>query len=80
MKIVWNNALERGTASSVIAKGSPDYALEIGLRWEINYGDGYNWIKKHQILLLICPCCTGKSHLACTLATIENTIQYPDRY
>jgi hypothetical protein len=41
MKIVWNNVLEHGTASSVIAKGSPVYALEIGLRWEINYGDGY---------------------------------------
>jgi hypothetical protein len=45
MKILWNNVLEHGTASSVIAKGSPVYALEIGLRWEINYGDWYNTIK-----------------------------------
>jgi hypothetical protein len=42
MKILWNNVLERGTASSVIAKGSPVYAREIGLRWEINYGDWCN--------------------------------------
>ena len=34
MKILWNNALEHGTASSLIAKGSPVYALEIGLRWD----------------------------------------------
>ncbi|MFT6372858.1 MAG: hypothetical protein ACJAZT_001612 [Gammaproteobacteria bacterium] len=41
LMILWNNVLEHGTASSDIAKGSPVYALEIGLRWEINYGDWY---------------------------------------
>jgi hypothetical protein len=45
MKVLWNNALERGTASSVIAKGSPVYAVEIGLRWKINYGEWYYMIK-----------------------------------
>jgi hypothetical protein len=50
MKILWNNVLEHGTASSVIAKGSPVYALEIGLRWEINYGDWYNTIKYYLYL------------------------------
>jgi hypothetical protein len=42
MKILWSNVVEHGIASSVIAKGLPVYVLEIGLKWEINYGDWYN--------------------------------------
>jgi hypothetical protein len=41
MKILWSNVVEHGIALSVIAKGSSVYALEIGLKWEINYGDWY---------------------------------------
>jgi hypothetical protein len=41
MKILWNSVLEHATASSVIAKRSPVYELEIGLKWDINYGDWY---------------------------------------
>jgi hypothetical protein len=44
MKILWSNVVEHGIASSVIAKGSPVYVLEIGLKWEINYGDWYKLI------------------------------------
>jgi hypothetical protein len=46
MKILWSNVVEHGIASSVIAKGSPVYVLEIGLKWEINYGDWYNCYNK----------------------------------
>jgi hypothetical protein len=41
VKKSWSNVVEHGIASSVIAKGSPVYVLEIGLKWEVNYGDCY---------------------------------------
>jgi hypothetical protein len=42
MKKSWSNVVEHGIALSAIAKGLPVYVLEIGLKWEINYGDWYN--------------------------------------
>ena len=41
VKKSWSNVVEHGTASSVIAKGSPVYTPEIGLKWEIDYGGWY---------------------------------------
>jgi hypothetical protein len=41
MKILWNNVEEHETVLLVITKGSAVFALEIGLKWKINYGDWY---------------------------------------